>query len=339
MEQNAATQASYVPTSTNPLAFFYYFFVKSGLKIFRNDFFNLEENNYSSVVDWNLEEEYIAFRDYDYEKDEECVDKVLFSDVLRNLLINEYYYATDNIESRIRELTKEKNVRFFVKQVLEEARYILGKVITSADASRYHVSQNSILAITSFVFERYPTISAALREEFDLDTKIMDENQRLFLTLNKPKTFMEAANSKRIYALKWKGDSLWQIEKLFKELIEKTVIAEDTDWNVFQKAFDGSLLVEPLKIRWILKVNGKLSKPLILFFFDNLMLKNLVYSIGYTTKLYQTIQMIFTDFDGQTLKHFKNSNSQIFHRNGGETKEEKIVLGIIESLINSPTTT
>jgi hypothetical protein len=326
MEQNAAIQASYEPTSKNPLAFFNYFFVKSGLKIFRDDFFNFEEHGFSEVVEWNLEEEYIIFRAFDNDKEEEYTYEVKFSEVLHRMLLRKYYLAIDKIEEGVREHTEETSIRVFLNKLLAETKYILEILNTSRDASKYLLCRNSVEAIIKFIFKRFSTFVDSLQVELFLES-ILPKERPLLLTGGSL-----VKNNLGIYGFSWTANPIGRSRILYQGLIENGFISNEVDLKTFKKAFEGDLLINPLKIRWIKTLKGKLSKPMILHLIFELEAKNLIENNESKTLIFKMISRIFVDHKGQELKHLEVSDSTVNKNRLNPTEPEIVLSQIIESL-------
>lgn len=115
-------------------------------------------------------------------------------------------------------------------------------------------------------------------------------------------------------AFAWQGKKPHQqLEFFHQQLIDNKFIAADTPIGHFKVAFSGYENIIPLKIKWIAKGKNKLISKTSLFYFIELLVSNsflLTSERGDTGILYNNLQNIFVDADGNNLKNLKQSNSQ-----------------------------
>lgn len=326
MEHSIDKQAFWEPTNSNPLAFFYYFYVNSGLQRFREDFFDFEEHGFSDVVEWNLEEEFIVFRAFDSVNEEEYTYEVKFSDELRRLLIIKYYQAIDKIEEGVREHTEETSIRVFLNKLLAESKYILEILNTSLYAPKYLICRNSVEAISKFMLKRFSTFAGSLPVEPSLES-ILPKERPLLLTGGSL-----VRDNLGIYGFAWTANPIGRSRILYQGLIENGFISSEVDINTFKMAFEGKLLKKALKIKWIKTLNGKLSKPMILHLIFELEARNLIKYTESNALIFKIISRIFIDHKGNELRNLKVSNAGVNSSKREYTGPENVINEIIASL-------
>lgn len=143
------------------------------------------------------------------------------------------------------------------------------------------------------------------------------------------------SDDKIICSFKWIGnDVVTQITKLHFLLIKEGYIPSNTTPKTFLDAFQGQQLIEHINIRWIKKVKGKLSKPLLFYFINELELKKLIEGTFDNRDLFKKIENIFADPEGNKLQNL--GQSKRFSNTGrkkDKTHQEKGIDIIINQII------
>jgi len=98
---------------------------------------------------------------------------------------------------------------------------------------------------------------------------------------------------------------------LFEQLKSVGFIANDTDINIFNNAFNGSWQKKPLAIKWIDLVKNKkyTNKHSLFYLLNELAAKNLIHEDTDNPTFLRKIKFIFYDKNGKELKNLKVSNS------------------------------
>jgi hypothetical protein len=135
----------------------------------------------------------------------------------------------------------------------------------------------------------------------------------------------------------------WNKSRPFKEdmlklhtlLKEAGFIATNTPFDKFCKAFSSEPIDEELGIVWSKKVKGKLSKPLLLHFIEELQVLKLIEPVLINNELYIMIQAIFKGPENENLKYFAVSRSTWIKRPSEKTSQELELNLILQAILKS----
>jgi hypothetical protein len=320
------------PTTQKPLAFFEYFYVNRGFTKFHSDFFNLEEEGYYNVVKVDKENEIITYQDFDAQTGDEYTFTSEFKKDLLNKLIKEFNKAKKCIDSRIDEFMEEPQIKLYLKLLLYGIKHIHSYLSKYEEALKY---ENNLLALNGlirYVFQKYEPFVKELESVEFFKQNIATQTEQAAAAPPLPITQKMLPQREVILSFKWIGNIHVLTIKLHQALVEGGFIANNVDVTDFSKAFHGEALEHSLNIRWLKKVKGKLSKPLILYLFDQLMESGLLEKVSANQEIYKKVQRIFTDHDGNPLQHLDVSSAGIKQRKKDYTEAEKQINAIIASL-------
>jgi len=114
-------------------------------------------------------------------------------------------------------------------------------------------------------------------------------------------------SAEKVIAFKWTKNPE-QRSILLHQYLSRNFIDPKTDFNILDKAFSGSVLNTPLKIKWIKKVNGKLSKPLIFKLIELLIDMKLIVD-DLDDRYFERLNLIFVDHNGKQIRNWAQSES------------------------------
>jgi hypothetical protein len=320
------------PTSQKPLAFFEHFFVNQGFSKFRIDFFNLDDEGYYNVVNVDKGNEIITYQDFDPETDEEYTSTLDFKKDLLNKLLKEFYKAKNCIDSRIDQFTEESQIKLYLKLLLYEIKHINAYLNKYDEAQKYESNKLALNGLIRFVFQKYEPFVKELETVDFFKQNISSQTEQPATPTALPITQKMLPQREVILAFKWTASSYERTIKFHQALVHGGFISNAVDVSDFSKAFYGEQIEHPLNIRWMKKVKGKLSKPLILYLFDRLMEEGLIERVTGNQDRYRKIQRIFTDHEGKPLQHFSVSSAGIQKRKIDYTSAEKQINAIIATL-------
>ena len=152
------------------------------------------------------------------------------------------------------------------------------------------------------------------------------------------------ATKKTISTFKWKLNSGHILSTiLLQKLKEEEFIDSNTELQHFQKAFDGSAIMNHLKIRWTAKgKNGLINKHLLFYLFNKLADNNLIDENSANATFVKTLGMIFCNHEGSTISNLNVSNNTSSKKNQSKgarkTPDEIRIDAIIQQLRQMPET-
>jgi hypothetical protein len=320
------------PSLQKPLAFFEYFFVNRGFSKFHNDFFNLDEEGYYNVVKLDKENEIIIYQDFDPETGDDYTYTSDFKKDLLNKLIKEFNKAKKFIDTRIDEFTEESQIRLYLKLLLYGMKHIHSYLSKYEEALKY---ENNLLALNGmirFVFQKYEPFVKEIESVEFFRQIIATQPEQSSTPTPLPVTQKMLPQREVTLAFKWTANSHERTIKLHQALVEGGFISNAVNEIDFSKGFQGEAIEHPINIRWLKKVKGKLSKPLILYLFDQLMENGLLERVPANQEIYKKVQRIFTDHEGNPLQYLDVSSAGIKNRKRDYTEAEKQINAIIAIL-------
>ena len=320
------------PTTQKPLAFFEYFFVNRGFSKFHKDFFNLDEERYYNVVKVDKENEIITYQDFDPETGDDYTYTSDLKKDLLNKLLKEFNKAKKCIDSRIDQFTEESQIKLYLKLLLYGIKHINAYLKKYEEALKYDSNQLALNGLIRFVFQKYEPFVKELESVEFFKQSIATQTEQPPAPAALPVTQKMLPQREVILAFKWSANSHERTIKLHQALTEGGFISKSIEVSDFSKGFHGEPIEHPLNIRWLKKVKGKLSKPLILYLFDQLMERGLLEKVSANQEIYKKVQRIFTDHEGNPLQYLDVSSAGIKKRKRDYTEAEKQINAIIADL-------
>lgn len=319
-------------TQVKPLAFFEYFFIARGFTKFHKNFYPTEDEEYYNISSINKEKEVIVYEDYHPETYETLTYRVEFKEELLKKLHSEFIKTKKHIDAHIDTLSSEPDINLYLKLLLYRLRFIYNGLQKYNEAVNYESCSKVLKGLVKFVFDKYePFVKEYVDVEFfkQIITPSIELQDNLVLTTVSHKLL---PHKEVIYSFKWTSYGPERTTKLHMFLRDKGFIPDDVELIHFSKAFNGELIEHPLNIKWLKKVKGKLSKPLILYLFDQLKEKKLIEDVSPDQEIYKKVQRIFTDHNGKPLKYFNVSSAQIKKRKIDYTEQEREIMSILANL-------
>ena len=320
------------PTNSKPLAFFDYFYTSRGFTKFHNNFYPNSDEDYYNVASIDKENEVIEYEDYDPESGEPYTFKREFKQVLLDRVYSEFTKAKKFIDAHVNALQTEESIRLFLKLLLYQLRHLHNTIQKYPEAAKYDTNQHVLKGLVRFVFDKYePFVEEHKDVEFFMGILNPAAEQQPAILPNAVTQKM-LPQKEAVLAFKWLKNPTERTTKLHLALTEGGFISTTIPLIDFSKAFTGEPLENSLGIRWLKKVRGKLSKPLILYLFDQLMEHGLLERVTSNQEIYKKVQRIFNDHDGNPLQYLDVSSAQIKKRKSDYTQQEKEINAIIAEL-------
>jgi hypothetical protein len=318
-------------TPLKPIAFYEFFFVSRGFTKFHKNFYPATDEDYYNISSVDEKLEIITYEDYDTENGEPYSYKKEFKEVLLNSLYKEFIRTKKFIDEHIDSLHTEIDIKLYLKLFLYRLKYIYMILQKYEEAAKYESCDLVLKAIIRYVFEKYePFVNDHVSNDFFKKIITPDyENKNILIPTVTSKMLPQR---EIVFSFKWTKFPAERTTKLHRRLVDAGFISQDIELILFSKAFDGSPLDEPLNIRWLKKIKGKLSKPLILYLFDQLVEKKLIEPTISNQEMYRKVQRVFTDHEGQPLQHFDVSSAQIKKRKSDYTQPEREIGLILSDL-------
>jgi hypothetical protein len=309
----------------HPVRFFTYLFTNQGFGEFKIDFFPRPDELGRSLINYHdavYDEKTESFKykvDVHGEKGLEAIEhKEIFKNFLKRELNKQFEISKKLINKYAEENSREKisnHLEININRLLN----CYDRISSSDLMKKYPQNYNIIERILRGISATYKTfLSKEVTEEIQ---KILGKNQPVNNNEGKK---LDTNTTKGIISFKWINASTPKTVVLYDELTKKGYIKEDTNPELLSKAFTGVILSEPLNIRWIKKGrNGKVNKSALYALIDTLQEKSLIEKFDGTnnTKLFQTIDMIFVDKDGNQLKNHPVSYNQSIKSNPDSMSE------------------
>ncbi|HOS45048.1 MAG TPA: hypothetical protein PLQ69_01040 [Paludibacter sp.] len=317
--------------------FRYYGFHKSRTEFFIAEFKrdNVEYNTHNLNSYVKLIDEQCIVNSGEYGKRADY----LFKERLEKRLNYDFDESKRFIKGKINDLDFDPNkIRTYLRVVMTDLVDLINFIKSDQVILKYTIILQLFYQFVVYLFQRYKTFLSPLEfpiyrdaEEFlqsmpSEPTLMMDVNinsgHHVKRQLKKPK--------ERITGFKWKTklSGILEIDdinndhseidirtiKLYTILKKNKVILDDkiTQEN-FMLAFNGSSIIEPLKIRWQLTTRGRNYKPSIVRVIKHTLMIRLgeIEDIEDRTTLATKLEFIFADFKGNKLSNFYQALSDV----------------------------
>lgn len=326
----------------HPFGFFEDFFLKGGFREFHTKFYTEEYK--SEIGEWSAyshpkknmstEEEYMLLEGT-YYNDPDNPLRIYFKDELWIHLLNQKKYSCKLIEQKIDSLQQETEIVTYLKKLTIHLFSLASSIKLNSEINKYKAPLRIIYLIINWLNDKYCLFynginSPIIEEAIDHQEKIITET-RILLTENKPNFEVPSQNSpSTITGFKWKSEPTSKIDfaeiyngksdidtktiKLYTILKKYKVIPDDNiTKQEFVLAFHESSLTKPLKIRWLLKTRGNLTKPSIIRVIKYTLMKRLgvIENIEDRTELAKKLEFIFVDSQGNSIANMFQSLTDV----------------------------
>lgn len=313
-------------TIKHPLGFFDYFVNRNGFERFHKQFFHgLDLDTFGSpVIEQNREEE-----SYCYEYAEESGDvvkrKVTFRNTLESLLKNETDKYIKVINEAIKSLDyNEAKIISYLKLQIGEITKLTKSIEKSPIYLEYELNL-ALFKIIKLLSDTYPLFFTSIKSSFVIESLESLYNMKTAASnvMSLPK------QTDTIMAFNWANNPLAYTLTLHTLLKTHEIITEDSaPSDVFQKAFSGSEIHEPVKIILLRKNHNSYAN---IFIKVLMLLIQRGYLQGKSKK--EIARIIETAFIGGNGITFKGIYQSIYQIEKSEwPKGDVIVLNLLEEL-------
>lgn len=306
-------------TFEKPLNYFEFLFNRNGIENLRNNFIKYYNSDEYPDSTYNLETETFTHNHYNIVTGEWSVTFSDFKSFFYNQLEAEYYVSKKLIDEYVDKQKEKTIVVFFIEKTLEKLNSLLSIITDSEEVLKYKASSKPIDALIKHI-HIYHSLFVPL-------------NMIPVYNEEKTKSGLELNHSKKINSFKWKADlDSQEFNYLFDNLKNLGFINLNTELDEFKKAFDGSEIKEPIRIKWTCKAkNGHTNKIALLYLISSLTEAKLIIDDKNNTDCLNTIQNIFCDSNNKKFKHLDVSYSSDL-KNIKKTSQKKQLDTIIYEL-------
>jgi hypothetical protein len=313
-------------TIIHPLGFFDYFINRNGFEHFHKQFFRgLDLDTFGSpVTEFNRKEE-SYFYEYAEESGEVVKRKVTFRNNLDSLIKNETDKYIKVINEAIKSLDyNEAKIISYLKLQIGEIT-MLAKSIKKSPVYLEYKLNLVLFNIIKLLSDTYPLFFSSIKSSFVIESLESLYNMKTAASnvMSLPK------RTDTIMAFNWANNPLAYTLTLYTLLKTHEIIAEDSaPSDVFQKAFSGSEIHEPVKIILLRKNHNS---------YANIFIKVLLLLIqrGYLQEIskQEIAGIIETAFIGGNGIPFKGIYQSIYQIQDSKwPKGDVIVLKLLEEL-------
>lgn len=317
-------------TIDNPLGFFEYFFLGGGFQLFHKNFFgvvNKEKGEYEGspllydvILEVNKVEEFICYTDATWEGS--FVDrKSFFKDELKKCLSTQKSVSIRLIRRKINSMIDEdKKIVPYLQLLTGNLNLLLIGINEKSDFSKYWIAKSTISEIIKYLYDVYnpffkdiesPCIKEAI--EYLVQNTILKPENELPAPIKEP--VRVKAIQKSVNGFNWNCEPEYiglNTILLFDILKNNKVITGDNiTLDNFKLAFSGTVLENPLNIKWLLAKNDVHPKPILVRAIKHILMDELKAIVEIDNgKLTRVVEMIFVDKDGKPFDNLINAWTQ-----------------------------
>lgn len=313
-------------TVEQPIAYFDWFFARSGLAILREEFKMKSEEEglfFSESHDARIWDQPLDDEGREYK-----IAFAPFGDHLKDVLVKELDKSNQLIATDIGRQQSHAAVQLRLELLLSSLDYFHKLSDTHELYRRYSICTTIVETLQQFIQGKYGFFlpealkgTASFRLLETAADKLLEETRVSSAggTLTSFKIFPEWIKSVQ--------------ENLHRLLIENQLIAKDTPAAIVKKAFDGSEIKEPLRIKWISRGrNNLVNKQSLLYFLNRMAEAHIVLEETTNAGFLKRVEMIFSDARGEKLRHLKVSNANTGKSGQANTTDKQKIDDIVAKL-------
>lgn len=292
-----------------PFAFFDRFFSRGGLTALRQKFVDeswAEGDLFDEKNDCRHAQIIMNGKDGSDGGDMEIGwQRVPFADRLREVLMEELNRSSQLVCSHLDRLKTNDEVELRLKLFLSSLGYYRELVRAYPLYRTYEICSTVIASLKGLILGKY---NAFIPKE-----PLNDPGGRNRKEIQKKSVEESRESGQSTLSFEISGEKpLILIAKLYVLLTTEGFIPKDTDPTRFENAFNGSLIHEPLNIKWIAKSrNGQVNKKALLYLLSHMAEKKLVLENTTNAVFVKQVRMIFCDASGQSLENLDISNAMM----------------------------
>lgn len=298
-------------TKENPLAFFDFLIVKSGIATLRRNFIPSEDSHYyiHGYISYDEATETTTIEEQHPETGDWIVSKTEFKDVLFNRCFKEHNVSKQLIDERILKAVVRDEITLFVELLLNQLKYLKKAILKNKEALKYVDIPRPIDALIRFLFEKHNSFCPKIEDDVVLNTVIQASSNAAPLI---PSLLPALPKPYNPGGFKWiKGEPITLSTILFIEL--NTHFIADTEIAIFHKVFSGEHLEAPLCIKWIDKPNSgaHVNRVTLLYLFQQLNESGLIDTPLKDDNFLNKLEFLFTAPDGSKLDNWGQSKGSL----------------------------